>query len=78
MKFGSTKEESSKRFYGVIVGESGIGKTYLARTLPGDLRRVLIISLEHGLMSLKGTDIPVFKVDDVNTWSSMCEIIDWL
>lgn len=78
MKFESTKEVSTKRFYGVVVGESGCGKTYLAKTLPGDQKRILIISLEHGLMSLKGTDIPVFKVDDTNTWESMCEIIEWL
>ena len=78
MEFKSTKDVSSLRFYGLVVGESGTGKTSLVKTLPGDSKRILIISLESGLLCLQGTDIPVFEVDETNTWDSLGEIISFL
>lgn len=77
MKFKSTKDVSSERFYGLVVGESGIGKTSLVKTLPTPMERVLIISAESGLLCLSGTDIQVFEIGS-NTWEDICEIISFL
>ena len=38
----------------LVYGNSGVGKTSLIRTIPG---RVLILSAEAGLLSLRNTDI---------------------
>lgn len=62
MKVTSTKDHITGRFVAVVVGESGIGKTTLAKTLPNQ-KRVLIISAESGLLCLQGTDIDVVEVD---------------
>lgn len=67
MKTVSTKDLSNQRFVALIVGESGIGKTSLAKTLP-DPNKVLIISMESGLLCLQGTDIDVITVDKLNPW----------
>tara|TARA_R110002167_G_scaffold67018_3_gene189460 strand:- start:1920 stop:2633 length:714 start_codon:yes stop_codon:yes gene_type:complete len=45
----------------LIVGDSGAGKTKLLGTLPPDS---LIISLEKGLLSLKGGDIPYIQIPE--------------
>jgi ABC-type oligopeptide transport system ATPase subunit len=67
MKIESTKNLANERFVALVVGESGIGKTSLAKTLP-DHKRVLIISAESGLLCLQGTDIDVITVDKLNPW----------
>lgn len=77
MKFKSTKDVSSDRFYGLVVGESGIGKTSLVKTLPAPMSRVLIVSAESGLLCLSGTDIAVFEIGE-NTWENVNEIYNYL
>jgi ABC-type oligopeptide transport system ATPase subunit len=67
MKIESTKNLANERFVALVVGESGIGKTSLAKTLP-DHKRVLIVSAESGLLCLQGTDIDVITVDKLNPW----------
>lgn len=67
MKPISTKDLSNQRFVALVVGESGIGKTSLAKTLP-DHKRVAIISMESGLLCLQGTDIDVYTIDKLNPW----------
>lgn len=78
MIFKSTKELSNKRVAGLIVGESGIGKTSLAKTfeLPHD--NVLIISAESGLLCLQGTDIAVHEIDPSDAMGSIGEIYGYL
>jgi hypothetical protein len=78
MIFKSTKELSNKRVAGLIVGESGVGKTSLAKTfeLPHD--NVLIISAESGLLCLQGTDIPVHEVNPQDAFGSIGEIYEYL
>lgn len=78
MIFKSTKELSNKRVAGLIVGESGIGKTSLAKTfeLPHD--NVLIISAESGLLCLQGTDISVHEINPADAMGSVGEIYEYL
>ena len=78
MEFKSTKELSNKRVAGLIVGESGVGKTSLAKTFPHPHEEVLIISAESGLLCLQGTDIPVHEVDPTNAMGSVGEIYSYL
>jgi len=78
MKITSTLNIASERFYGLIVGESGIGKTSLVKTLPSPMARVLIGSAESGLLCLAGTDIPVYEFDNDMTWDSVCELVAYL
>jgi hypothetical protein len=69
MKIQSTKDLSNERFVALVVGESGIGKTSLAKTLP-DHRKVLIVSAESGLLCLQGTEIDVVVVDKYHPYKS--------
>lgn len=59
MKFTSTADQGDQKIKAIIYGESGAGKTTLARTLDS---KTLIISAESGLMSLHGTDITVLDL----------------
>ena len=77
MKFKSTKDVANERAYLLVVGESGIGKTSLVKTLPAPMSRILIVSAESGLLCLSGTDIAVFEIGE-NTWENICEIYDFL
>ena len=45
----------------LLYGRAGVGKTWLARTVP----RPLVVSAESGLLSLRDTSIPVTKVTTV-------------
>lgn len=78
MQFKSTKELANRRVAGLIVGESGIGKTSLAKTFPEPHDSVLIISAESGLLCLQGTDIPVHEVDPNDAMGSIGEIYEYL
>lgn len=78
MKFKSTKDLTSERFVALIVGESGVGKTSLAKTLPMPHEEMLIFSAESGLLCLNGTDIPVYEIDPKNPWKSIEEIFEYL
>lgn len=56
----STKDLSSERTSFLVAGESGVGKTSLARTIP---LNTIIISMESGLSCLAGTDIDTIVID---------------
>lgn len=56
----NTSEVTASNAYVLIAGESGIGKTTLAKTLKG---KTLIVSAESGLLSLKDTNIDVWELD---------------
>lgn len=58
MKLISTSDYRVRGMKGLGYGESGIGKTTLAGTLPNPI----IISAEQGLLSLSHLDIPVIEV----------------
>lgn len=63
MKVMSTKSAESARLKIVVAGEAGNGKTTLARTIQEGLgERVLVISAEAGLLSLKGADLDYIEL----------------
>lgn len=53
----TTKMNASGRIVAIVYGPPKIGKTTLAKTLPG---KTLIINLENGLLSLKGIELDVY------------------
>lgn len=55
----STKDVAVDGIKLVIYGGSGVGKTSLAKGLP----RTIILSAEHGLLSLQDYDIPYIEVN---------------
>lgn len=64
MKIINTKDITTKRFICLIVGRSGIGKTYQAKFLKPE-EETLIISAESGLLCLKGTKIDVVEIKNM-------------
>lgn len=66
----TTTEASIDGVFALIAGESGAGKTFLAKTLPES--ETLIISKESGLLSLCGTNI---DVEEIDSFMDFAEII---
>jgi len=58
-----TNNVDNKFFKFLITGESGIGKTTLAKTLPH--KEVLLLSFESGELSLADSEIAVIKFNDL-------------
>ena len=50
LKINSTSDVEIERIVGLVVGQSGIGKTFLVSTLEG---KTLVASAEGGLLCLK-------------------------
>jgi len=63
MEIKKTQEITASKINCLIYAQSGNGKTTLARTLKG---KTLIISLESGLLSLRGSSIDYVEVDGKN------------
>ena len=63
MKKLSTNDVTMHNVFALIVGSSGVGKTSLAKTL--DPKETLIISAESGLLSIAGTGIDVWQIENV-------------
>ena len=67
MKVNNTRNAESGTIKIVVAGEPGNGKTSLARTIEAGLgEKVLLISAEAGLLSLKGSDVDFveLQIDD--------------
>ena len=63
VKLTSTREAARTNGVKILVyGQAGAGKTRLCATTGG---RPIIISAESGLLSLRGTDIPVIEVSSI-------------
>ena len=56
----------------LVYGQSGVGKTTLIKTLPG---KVLILSAEAGLLSLRDTDI---EYVDIHTMDDLTEAYTYI
>jgi hypothetical protein len=61
MNVKKVEELSQNRIKLLVFGQSGIGKTYLAKTF-NDTSKVLIISAEAGVLSLTGSNIDVIDI----------------
>ena len=71
MKFISTKDYAANGIKMLVHGQAGIGKTCLCASLPNPI----IISVESGLLSLAGLDIPAIEV---KTLEDLSEVYDWI
>lgn len=83
----STKGASADRIKGVILGPSGVGKTYLASTAGPN---TLLISAESGHLTLNKFDIPmidltvdkqddkVMSLDEAGRYQKLLKVFDWL
>lgn len=71
MKFISTKDYATNGIKMLVHGQAGIGKTCLCASLPNPI----IISVESGLLSLAGLDIPAIEV---KTLEDLSEAYDWI
>jgi hypothetical protein len=64
VKKTSTNEVENNRVFALLCGKSGAGKTYALGTLPNE--ETLIIALDPGLLTLKGKNIDVWKIESVD------------
>lgn len=71
MKFISTKDYAANGIKMLVHGQAGVGKTCLCASLPNPI----IISVESGLLSLAGLDIPAIEV---KTLEDLSEVYDWI
>lgn len=62
MEIQKTSDITPNKINALIFGEAGTGKTTLAATLPGS---TVIVSLESGLLSLRGFDIDYVDVKNL-------------
>ncbi|QTD79428.1 putative structural protein [Escherichia phage vB_EcoM_fHy-Eco03] len=70
----STKEAAENKLPKVVIyGQSGVGKTSMARTLPRE--STLIVDAEGGLMSIADADIDTTKI---KTFQDILDLYKWL
>lgn len=89
MLIQSTKGASVDRIKGIILGASGVGKTFLASTF-GEPGKTLLISVESGHLTLNNFDIPMIDVttdtkdgqtitlNDAQRYEKIIKILAWL
>ncbi len=71
IKIKSTKDITSEGANILIYGESGIGKTFLIK----DLRNVIVISADKGLLTLKKFDIPYIDINNMQDINDAYELV---
>lgn len=80
-KISSTKDVADQYIKVLVHGGAGAGKTRLCSTIIG---KVLILSAEGGLRSLKGTDIDTWKITSMDDLTEAYEFLvndkvyDWV
>lgn len=71
MQVISTKNYADNGIKMLVHGQAGIGKTCLCASLPDPI----ILSVESGLLSLTGTDLPAIEIRSID---DLAEVYDWL
>ena len=69
MRITNTSKVQQDGFCALIAGNSGVGKTSLAKTLPS--ANTLVISQESGLLCLKGTSYDTIEIE---TWEDFTKV----
>lgn len=81
MKIQNVKDIESPRIKMLVYGEAGAGKTTLCASLKG---KVLILSAEAGLLSLRGRDLDFVEIKSIDDLRSAYEalskdtVYDWV
>lgn len=73
MDIKNTNDIVATKITALIVGESGAGKTTLAKTLPP---KTIVISLEGGMLSLQGCNVDYIEIDCKRKIESLRKILD--
>ena len=63
----NTNQVENHHIFALICGKSGAGKTHALGTLPND--ETLILALDPGILTLKGKNIDVWKIESVDDLS---------
>jgi len=71
IKLKSTKNITADGANIVIYGESGVCKTYLIK----DLRNVIVLSADKGLLTLKKFDVPYYEIDTMDDINAAYEAV---
>jgi len=75
IKTRKASDLNQKKLNAIIMGESGTGKTYLARTIPSSMK-VLFINIspyEDGTISISDLDIDVVDITSVEEMNNLME-----
>ena len=77
LKLRNTNSVLNQKFHAVILGESGVGKTYVARTLPNH-DKVLFVNIapyESGTLSISDLNMDVY---DIHTIEDAYQLLEFL
>lgn len=75
IKVNKTNEQKYSYAKILVMGESGVGKTYFLGTVPEKEMLIINVVSESGLSTLRGKNIDVI---DVNNYPEMIEVAEWL
>ena len=72
MKVLNTNDITPTKINVLIIGDSGVGKTYCARTLKG---KTLVLSFESGLLSLKDSGIDYIEFNSKDEIKNVTDLV---
>lgn len=74
LEWTRTSKADERRLRILIHGQSGAGKTWLARTVP-DVARCLLIAIEPGELSLADVDMPMVRLGSPSDLAEVCRML---